>query len=166
MTDPIEPTTWSFYRPHDREATWVTGELVNPKTGEVYTPPSMTKQEFAQECDINNIIKAFKVTGQVTHINAQRASGTYQDLPDPLDFQESLNAVRQANEAFNSLPSKVRERFNNDPQAFLTFMANPANQDEMIKLGLATRTPQAAPPAPPAPPAAPAPPPPSPAPPA
>jgi len=40
--------------------------------------------------------------------------------------------------AFATLPSHVRRRFENDPQEFLAFMADPANQDEVIKMGLAT----------------------------
>ena len=49
-----------FYHPHARHQ--YTGELVDPATGVVYTPPSMTKQEFKRECDINNIIPKFQTT--------------------------------------------------------------------------------------------------------
>ena len=60
------------------------------------------------------------------------------DLPDDLDFQASLEIVRQAQEAFATLPSGTRARFENDPQNFLAFLSDPANQDEAIKLGFAT----------------------------
>lgn len=130
-----------FYRPHERSATWFTGEVVNPQTGEVTRPPSMTKQSFKDECDINNILKQYKVTGMFAHINSKAAQGVYADLPDPLDFQASLEVVRAANDAFASLPSKVRDRFQNNPEAFLAFCTNPANADELVELGLATRPP-------------------------
>lgn len=154
----------SFYRPHDRSATWYTGEVTDPITGEVTKPPSMTKQSFAAECDINNIIKQYKVTGMISHISARAAQGSYLDLPDPLDFQESLNVVAEAQRAFDTLPSKVRDRFDNNPTKFLEFMADPANGEELVKLGLASRVGDPAPaPAPdPAPAPAPAPSPPSP----
>lgn len=155
-------TKHSFYRPHDRVQ--YTGEVTDPITGEVTKPPSMTKQSFAAECDINNIIKQYKVTGMFSHISARAAQGSYLDLPDPLDFQESLSVVAEAQRAFDTLPSKVRERFENNPTKFLEFMADPANGEELVKLGLASRVGDPAPaPAPdPAPAPAPAPSPPSP----
>lgn len=132
---------FTFYRPHDRAATWYTGEELDPITGELITPPSMTKQSFVAECDINNILKQYRTSGMVSHINAQAAQGMYADLPDSLDFQESLNLVLQAEAAFDSLPSLVRQRFQNDPAEFLAFCADPSNKDEMIKLGLAKAPP-------------------------
>jgi len=135
MTKDATRKLYGFYRPHRRVV--ASGELVNPKTGEVYTPPSMTKQSFVKECDINNILKEYKVTGQIRHMSANQAAGAYEDLPDPVDFQESLHTMAAASEAFASLPSHVRRRFQNDPAEFLAFMANPINQDEAIAMGLA-----------------------------
>lgn len=131
----------SFYRPHARVL--YTGVLTDLNTGEVTTPQSRTKQEFVEQCDINNILKQFKQTGMVSHMSAKAAQGAYTDLPDPIEFQDSLNIVLQAETAFDSLPSKVRSRFHNNPEEFLAFMADPENQDEAIKLGLATDTRQA-----------------------
>lgn len=154
----------SFYVPHERVQ--YTGELYDENTGEYFIPERRVKQSFKDECDINNIIKSYSQTGQIRHINAKAAQGTYEDLPEPMDLQEALNTVRDANTAFASLPSQVRDRFQNDPGQFLAFMQDPANQDEMIRLGLATRRPESGggnggtppPPAPPpAPPAAPPP---------
>lgn len=134
----------SFYVPHDRAKTWFTGEKVNPITGEISFPPSMTKQSFKDECDINNIIKSYSVTGQLTHINAKAAQGAYQDLPDEVDFQTSLNVIKAATESFATLPSHVRARFNNDPAQFLAFMEDANNVDEMVKMGLASKRPETA----------------------
>ncbi|QXP08616.1 MAG: internal scaffolding protein [Arizlama microvirus] len=139
----------SFYVPHRRVQ--FMNDLVNPETGEITYPPSMTKQSFLAECDINNIIKAFKVSGQIKHINERAAQGAYADLPDPIEFQEALHQVKQAQASFATLPAHVRSRFDNNPQTFLTFITDPKNQDEIIRLGLATdnRPPaSAAPPAP------------------
>lgn len=141
-----------FYRPHKR----VTFDnlKVDLKTGELVEIPSLTKQEFVAECDINNIIKQYGATGQLRHISAKAAQGAYLDLPDDLDFQASLETVRQAQEAFATLPSSTRARFENDPAKFLHFLSDPANQDEAIKLGFArdTRPPPKAPETPPTPP--------------
>lgn len=139
----IYAASGGFYVPHDRRATWSTGELLDVKTGELIRPPSRTKQQFVAECDINNILKQYKLTGQVRHISAKAAMGTYTDLPDPIDFQDAMNMVIRAEDSFATLPAHVRDRFGNSPEQFLMFMADPANQDEMVKLGLATdpRTP-------------------------
>jgi len=137
---------YSFYRPHERVTE--RNEMVSPVTGEVTNPPSMTKQEFIAECDINNIIKAYSVTGMLTHVNARAKMGVYEDLPDETDFQMSLEIIRQGETAFMTLPAKIRDRFHNEPAEFLAFLANPENLEEARTLGLANP----APPPPPAPP--------------
>jgi len=148
-TTPVAPVApppfFDRYRPHVRARTWFTGEIVDPKTGELVKLPSMTKQEFVDQCDINNILKQFKMTGMVTHISAKAAQGEYLDLPDDVDFQTSLNIVHQAEAAFATLPSKIRTRFENDPAQFLAFMADPKNMAEASQLGLLQKAAPAAP---------------------
>ena len=62
---------------------------------------------MAAECDINNILSQFSKTGIINHINQNAAQ--YIDLPDSIDFQQSLAIIQDATDAFASLPSKVRE---------------------------------------------------------
>lgn len=133
----------TFYRPHPR----VTFDNVDDN-GEVL--PSMTKQSFVAECDINNIIKQFSATGMLTHVRDQAALGQYLDLPDETDFQSALNTVEVGRAAFDSLPSKVRDRFGNDPASFLAFLSDANNRDEAIALGLIDAPPKVETPAPPA----------------
>lgn len=148
-----EVVIYDRYRPHKRVV--FDGTLTNPVTGEILTPVRRVKQEFRNECDINNILKQYKLTGQVAHIRANASQGAYTDLPEGTDFQEALNTVIAGQAAFATLPAKVRDRFGNDPNQFLYFMADPANQEEAIELGLATDTrgngqkPPTTPPAPP-----------------
>lgn len=137
-----------FYRPHSR----VVCDGSDPETGEI--PPSMTKQSFKAECDINNIIKSFSQTGMVTHISERAAKGQYVDLPESVDFQEALATVELASQAFMSLPSKIRDRFGSDPEKFLAFLHDPANESEARALGLLN--PVAPPPVPVSPPTEPA----------
>lgn len=147
----------TFYRPHRRIQEH--GEIINLVTGEAVIPPSMTKQEFVRESDINNIVKHFS-PNHMAHLTAMvRDTGRFEDLPDSVDYQESLHLVRDAEQAFMALPSKVRDQFGQDPAEFLAFITNPANLDEARKLGLAKPAPppkapdpapdQAPPPAPP-----------------
>lgn len=100
---------------------------------------SATKQSFKDECDINTILKKYRKSGLLEHVSQYQ--GKYADLSEPTDYQTALNIVIQATAAFDSLPSNIRKRFANNPGAFLEFADNPDNQEEMIKLGLATRKP-------------------------
>lgn len=136
MSD-YQPKKFGFYRPH--VAVDADDLVLDAKTGELKKMPSMARQEFRDQCDINNILKQFKKTGIVSHISAQRGQGAYEELPDPMEYQDALNAVMAAQESFATLPSKVRSRFDNDPAAFLAFMGDPKNAEEMYDLGLATR---------------------------
>lgn len=132
---------FGFYQPH--KPVRFNNEIVNPVTGEISYPPSMTKQEFVRQCDINNIIKEFTLTGQVNHIAAKAAQGVFMDLPDSVDYQDHLNAMIRAQEAFQALPAAIRNRFHGNPAEFLAFCEDPANGDELIKLGLRQPPPRA-----------------------
>lgn len=112
---------------------------VDPKTGRVrvQTVPSgesKTQQQFAAECDINNIMKKYANTGVFTHVTGKQ--GRYGDFSMITDYQEMLDTVRYAQEAFNTLPADVRARFRNDPGVLLDFLQDSKNMDEAIKLGL------------------------------
>lgn len=137
---------WGHYRPHPR-VVHPDGSRIDPTTGEVIRLPSRTKQEFVKQCDINNIIKEFSITGQWNHVSAKAAQGAFLDLPDAYDFQSSMNTVIHAQQAFMSLPAAVRDRFHNEPGEFLAFVSDPANADELVKLGIRNPLPrpQAAP---------------------
>lgn len=125
-----------FYRPNRatvREAT--SFDNTCPETGEVF--PSMTRQSEMEACDIHNVLKQFSQQGFEQLVREKAAQGQYADLPDELDYQQSLNTVLAAQASFATLPSQVRERFHNDPREFLEFIANPNNAEEAIRLGLA-----------------------------
>lgn len=95
---------------------------------------SMTKQNHKDECDINKIISKFNRTGQLPAMI--KAKPEYGDFADPVSYHEACNMVIKAKEQFDSLPSAVRGRFQNDPEKFLAFATNAANAEEMAKLGL------------------------------
>lgn len=97
------------------------------------TMPSMTKQAFAAEADINTIVRNFGLTGELPKDLAVPQSG---DFLEAKTFHESMNLIRQAEEAFMEMPAEVRDRFNNDPGRFLDFVEDDRNRDEARKLGL------------------------------
>lgn len=95
--------------------------------------PSMTNQSQRDDADINVIIKRLLLTGQAP----DQYQGTYGDFDADFDFHTAQNLIRQGTEAFNRLPAETRTRFDNDPAKFHDFVVDPANLDELRKLGLA-----------------------------
>lgn len=93
------------------------------------------QQHMKDEVDINNIIKKYDRTGLITHVNQSVAQ--YGDFSEVNEYQESLNMVINAQNAFDELPSSIRKRFGNDPGEFFEFATNPDNHDAMVELGLA-----------------------------
>lgn len=96
--------------------------------------PSLTKQEFQDECDINSIMAKFEKTGEILHSN--EVTPRYGDFTLVPDYQSALNFVAESEAMFASLPSKARDRFANQPEQFLAFVSDPANIPEMKALGL------------------------------
>lgn len=94
-----------------------------------------THQSMKSECDVNRIMDRYQKQGVVTHLN--RYQGSYVDLPAGSDYLEAMVAVRNAQEAFESLPSSLRNQFGNNPAAFLDFVQDPENTDRLVKMGLA-----------------------------
>ena len=99
-----------------------------------FTAPSLTKQSFKDECDINNIVSRFDKTGVLDHEALVKPK--FGDFLGVSDYQTALNQVIEAEEAFEALPAKVRARFDNQPADFLEFCSDEKNYDEMVELGL------------------------------
>lgn len=95
---------------------------------------TMAKQQFKAECDVNQIMRKFEKNGIIEHRN--RYQGDYADVTGMVDYHQAMLAVTAAEEMFMTLPAAVRTRFHNDPGAFLSFVDDPANADEMLRMGL------------------------------
>lgn len=93
----------------------------------------LAKQEFKDECDINEVLRKFNVTGQLPS-NVRLPS--YGDFTGIGDFQQALAAIEMARESFAAMPATVRRRFDNDPGSFVDFFSDPANLAEARSLGL------------------------------
>jgi phage internal scaffolding protein len=95
--------------------------------------PSKTEQSHKDACDIHTIVDRAKRMGFVEHIAPYE--GKYLDMPSGTDLLANMLVVREAEEMWQQIPSKVRNRFENDPAQFLDFMQDPRNYDEIGKLG-------------------------------
>lgn len=104
----------------------------------------VTKQSMKAEADINNILTQFKKTGIITHISKQQP--IYTDLPDQMDYQQSLHIMMEADEAFATLPSVVRRAFDNDPANLLAALRDPNRREELMDLGIINKPPAPRPP--------------------
>lgn len=102
---------------------------------------SMTKQSFRDESNINIILAKYAKTSLIEHVN--KYEGRYEDVTGVEDYHTSLNRINAAGEAFMSLPSGIRSKFQNDPGNFLDFVNDPTNREEMYEMGLAKRLPEA-----------------------
>lgn len=117
----------------------------NPGTRDGWqsTVPSMTQQQFRDEADINYIISMYDSTGVMPTYHgdgqpAQPMFGDFAELPD--NAQDVYNQMLAAKADFDNLPLDVRKRFDYDPAAFLAFVDDPNNLDELVAMGLATKT--------------------------
>ena len=94
---------------------------------------SKTDPIFAEGLKIQNIIKRYDTEGYLSTIDRQPS---YVDLTDVTDLHSAMEKVRSAQEDFQTVPSYIRERFNNDPKLFYEFATNPDNYDELAEYGL------------------------------
>lgn len=98
--------------------------------------PTLTQQSFKDQQDINRIVKQYAKTGVAVQTTRIPMS---EDFVGITDYHSAMNAIRAGDEAFEALPSDIRERFHNDPAEFVDFCLDEANNEEAAKLGLAYR---------------------------
>tara|TARA_B100000965_G_C19582630_1_gene754311 strand:+ start:1988 stop:2446 length:459 start_codon:yes stop_codon:yes gene_type:complete len=122
----LKTNVYEFYTPY-----------INPKKVEPFNTvgESMTQEQFAEESEINNIIRSHDRNGVIEHIN--RGNAIYADFSGITDFSDALEQIREAQQEFQNIPSEIREKFQNDAGQFFKFASNPDNLDEMRQMGLA-----------------------------
>jgi len=96
---------------------------------------SLTKQSFAEQTDINRIVERSKKAGGLPK---PENPPVFADVSNVPDFATARQIVIDSQYAFDALPSRVRERFENDPGKMVDFLKNKDNLSEAIKLGLVT----------------------------
>lgn len=97
---------------------------------------SIVKKEFKDQTDINYMLKRFKVTGQIP---VNKNMPQYGDVSGLKSFHDAYEVVQQAYDTFDTLPSQIRKKFDNDPLSIIDFLDNPANLEESYDLGLRDR---------------------------
>ena len=98
--------------------------------------PSMTRQEFADECDVNKIMERYEKGGMFPPMDPNREP-MYLDFVGMPDLQQALACMMDAEEAFMRLPAVVRKEFDNDAMRFVEYAQNGDNLEQLRKWGLA-----------------------------
>lgn len=106
----------------------------------LYTDPETAQyaqQSDKDSCDINKIIERFNRTGLLPDLKQREAFyADIRELQTADAYQRSLDAVINANSAFNALPANIRAMFGNDPAAFVDAMDKKQFTKEMADAGL------------------------------
>lgn len=96
--------------------------------------PGLTEQHHKDSCDMSLIMRRYEKTGAIDHIKQYK--GEYLDMPSGTDFQTAMNVIAEANSMFETVPSNIRNKFRNDPAAYLDYMQDPKNKKAIIDMGL------------------------------
>lgn len=112
-------------------------EIIDTAVVDCSNDPGLTDESQAAELDINNILKRFVQTGVLPGADVQ---SIFADVSDSTSYHEAMNLIKHAEEQFMALDPYLRARFDNDPAKLMDFVNDPANLDEMIRLGIAEDT--------------------------
>lgn len=97
------------------------------------TEKSLTRQSEADACDINLIMKRFEKTAELP---AFTDPGVFADVTTIGDYRAVQDRILRTRTVFDNLPLDLRQRFEMDPINLLDFLADPANHEEAVQLGL------------------------------
>lgn len=116
------------------------GFFAGPHRRDVVTVPegeSMTRQEFTDECDVNQIMARYEKNG-IWPVQNGMVEPRYLDFGNmPDNLMEALEQISQASEAFMMLPASVRKEFDNDAARFVEFASDGNNLGKLREWGLA-----------------------------
>jgi hypothetical protein len=110
----------------------------------VDTSPSMTRQEFRDECDINVLMSKYDAHVIGGPGNLGPMVPVYFDFADlPQDLMSYMEFMSGAEKAFMTLPAVVRKHFDNSALDFVAYASDPGNIAQMREWGLAAPLPTA-----------------------
>ena len=108
-------------------------DAASNESGLACEEPSLAQQHHKDECDINNILRQFNITGMLPE---SPLSPRYGDFSGISDYHTAMNRVIAAQDEFDALPAQIRARFDNDPANLIEFLENSDNRPEAEELGL------------------------------
>lgn len=118
-------------------------DYVSDATGLACKDDSLAIQSQRDEADINTIVRNFGLTGKMPDVVYMPEYGDYTNVED---YRTAIEAVRQAEDGFMTMPGEVRAKFDNSPQRFMEFVHDPSNAQAMLDMGLRVANVSGAPP--------------------
>lgn len=105
-----------------------------PRVRKSFSGQGRTHQEFQSEVKIGNIVRKYRTTGQITNVNPQQP--WYGDFSEGMDFQQCLERIEAAEEAFMGLPHEVRSLCNNDVALFVDMLQTEEGVADLVDAGM------------------------------
>lgn len=109
--------------------------------------PTKTKQALAEQLDVNKIVRKYGGVDQVAAAHSFEA--VYGVDFNSIDIHQAIDMLDRASELFESVPSEIRAKFDNDAGKYIDFATNPQNLEQMRAWGM-TNLPPVEPASPPA----------------
>lgn len=102
---------------------------------------SLTEQSHKDDVDLNLMLNRMGVKdgSRIPADISVTDPRYYGEVEDYMDLRTALDRTREAQERFNQLPAKIKNRFDNDPAKLWDFVQNPKNDDEAVEMGLLVR---------------------------
>lgn len=130
--DTITADMPEFKTPHNHDT-----RLESQRTAIYFRDPSLTKQEFVEETDINVILERFMKTGQPPPLTLPEH---FLDVTNRSTYYDFAQAAAEANHLFYMLPAKQRAEFLNDPTRWADAVVQAVeagDKDTLRNLGIA-----------------------------
>lgn len=94
----------------------------------------ITKQQFKDEVNINNMVARFTRSNGVSLdqlLSHSPSGGFWGDFSDVPDLRTMYERLATAEEGFMTLPAKVRKQFDNDALLFMEFVSKDENLSQL-----------------------------------
>lgn len=102
-----------------------------------------TKQSDRDRTNLRKTIERYQRTGQEPPHARRPEEALYADFTNVGDYLEMTKKVFAAQEAFEGLPARVRDHFDNEPGALVAAYFDESRQEELVELGIISGEPEA-----------------------
>lgn len=110
--------------------------------------PSLAKQEFEAECNINNILAKFRVTGVLVDPSVRSLrQPMFLDCTSVPDLETYHDRLNQCKQAFEDLPAAIQEAFGYDARIAMQWLSNASDRQVVQLFGQLVPKPVETPPA-------------------
>jgi hypothetical protein len=106
---------------------------LNKRVQSVPRGVTLTRKSEQASTDIRNIMKKYRKTGVINHIN--RKAPQYGDFSMATDLLSAMTAVDEAWAAFERLPNDVRVLADHRPDKLLQMLAVPEERQRLVEAG-------------------------------